>query len=453
MKAGQGRPLISICEVSHSYGSGTLRRQVLFDVTAEVWPGEIVIVTGPSGSGKTTMLTLIGALRHVQQGSLRVFGTELQGARPQARVSIRKQIGYIFQSHNLLDALTACQNVQMSLGPRGLTSLAARSAALEMLDRVGLADHSASLPRQLSGGQCQRAAIARALVRQPRLILADEPTSSLDKESGRSVVEMLHRLARKQSCSVLIVTHDHRILDVADRVMQLDDGRLRSFAEPISTHAVHLLTALARLPSEHDLMTVLNRLSALDLLDLLGRLVAESEQFLNVLEMAAHTQAAGVYRVVLRCIFAKVAELLRSDEAHLFSVDRERNSLCLRVSEGREAVRAVVARAHGIAARAAETGHPVFSEWAGETPKGEGRAEPARHFMALPLRDRLGRMLGVSQFVKTRGRFTLADERTFRDYARPLSLVLEVHESLERQHRTAAHASTSTPETLCDFQA
>jgi putative ABC transport system ATP-binding protein len=442
MSGGQGQPLVSICNVSHSYGWGALRKQVLHDITADVRPGEIVIVTGPSGSGKTTMLTLMGALRSVQQGSLRVFGTELQGAPPQVHVSVRQQIGYIFQSHNLLDALTACQNVQMSLGPQGLTSPSARSAALAMLDSVGLADHSTCLPRHLSGGQRQRAAIARALVRQPRLVLADEPTSSLDKESGRAVVEMLHRLARRQGCSVLIVTHDHRILDVADRVMQLDDGRLRSFAEPISTHAVHLLTALARLPEERDLMTVLNRLREPDLLELLGRVVAETEQFLNVLEMAAHTQVAGVYRVVLKCVFAKVAELLQSDGAHLFSLDRERNSLRLRVSEGEGPMTAGATPDWEIAAGVAETGHPVFSEWTGESSESEGTGEPSRHLMALPLRDRLGRMLGVSQFVKTRNPFTLADERTFRDYARSLSLVLEVQESLEgAPHRVSvAHA-------------
>lgn len=152
MKVGQGRPLVSICDVSHSYGLGALRRQVLFDVTADVWPGEIVIVTGPSGSGKTTMLTLIGALRSVQRGSLRVFDSELRGAPAEVHVAVRQQIGYIFQLHNLLDALTACQNVQMSLGPRGLTSREARSAALEILANVGLADYSASLPRELSGG-------------------------------------------------------------------------------------------------------------------------------------------------------------------------------------------------------------------------------------------------------------------------------------------------------------
>jgi putative ABC transport system ATP-binding protein len=434
MSTHRGQPLLSICEVSHTYGSGALRKQVLCDITADVWPGEIIIVTGPSGSGKTTMLTLVGALRHVQRGSLRVFGTELLGALPQVQVSIRQQIGYIFQSHNLLEALTACQNVQMSLGPPALTSPAARSAALELLDTVGLADHSTSLPRQLSGGQRQRVAIARALVRRPQLILADEPTSSLDKESGRGVVEMLRRLARKQGCSVLIVTHDHRILDVADRVMQLDDGYLRSFAEPMSTHAAHLLTALARLPDERDLMAVLNHLSEPDLLDLLARLGAESEQFLNVLEMVAHSQVPGVYRVVLKGIFAKVAELLRSDEAHLFSVDRERNSLRLCVSGGRGATPDC-----GIAARVAETGHSLFSP-ASEPSVREGRGERSRHLMALPLRDRLGRTVGVSQFLRTQDPFALADERTFRDYARALSLVLEVHESLERApQRSSVH--------------
>ncbi len=442
MKAGQGRPLVSICEVSHHYGSGALRKQVLFDVTADVWPGEIVIVTGPSGSGKTTMLTLIGALRRVQQGSLRVFETDLQGAPAEVHVAVRQRIGYIFQLHNLLDDLTACQNVQMSLGPRGLTSPAARSAALEMLASVGLTDYSASLPRELSGGQRQRAAIARALVRRPQLILADEPTSSLDKESGRSVVEMLHRLARRQGCAVLIVTHDHRILDVADRVMQLDDGRLRSFAEPVSINAVHLLTALARLPSESALMTALNRLNEADLLDLLGRLAAEAEQFLNVLGMSAHGQAGEVFYIVLKCVFVKVAELLRSDVAHLFSVDRERNGLRLRASAGSGVMPAEPGRDRGLVVRVAETGHAAFSECTSESPGTARGEEEPRNLMTLPLRDRLGRVLGVSQFVRVGDHFTLADERTFRDYARTLSLVLEVCES--REHSVLAVSDAPT---------
>jgi putative ABC transport system ATP-binding protein len=429
MSRGQGEPLVTIRDVSHSYGSGALCKQVLFDITAEVWPGEIVIVTGPSGSGKTTMLTLVGALRRLQQGSLRVFDTELRGAPVETHVGVRQQIGYIFQLHNLLDTLTTCQNVQMSLGERALTSPAARSAALEMLDSVGLADHSASFPRELSGGQRQRAAIARALVRRPQLILADEPTSSLDKEAGRGVVEMLHRLARRHGCSVLIVTHDHRILDIADRVMQLDDGCLRAFSEPISTHAVHLLTALSRLPGERDLMTMLNRLSEPDLLELLARLGAESEQYLNVLEMAVHSEAAGVFGLVLKCVFAKVAELLRSDEGQLFSIDRERNSLRLRVSAGGGPITTEATQDYAVCV--AETGHAVLSAWTVEPSESEDQAEPSRHLMALPLRDRLGRVLGVSQFIRIRNQFTAADERTFRDYARAIGLVLEACESRE----------------------
>jgi len=424
MKADEGRPLVSISEVSHAYGSGTLRKQVLFDITAEVWPGEIVIVTGPSGSGKTTMLTLIGALRRVQEGSLCVLGTELRGASAGVHVTVRQQIGYIFQSHNLLDALTACQNVQMSLGPRGLTSPAARSAALEMLAHVGLGDHSVSLPRELSGGQRQRVAIARALVRRPRLILADEPTSSLDKESGRDVMEMLRRLARRQGCTVFIVTHDHRILDIADRVMEIDDGRLGRFAEPLSTHAVHLLTALAGVPGEKGLMAVLNSLSEQDLLDLLGKLASETEQFLNAREMGVHSEAAGVFGTALKCVLAKVAELLRSDLAHVFSVDRERNGLLLRVSS-RDAEMQPQSDS-GLTVRVAETGRPVFSEGASEK-------DEAWHLMAVPLRDRRGRVLGVSQFVRARDQFTVADERTFRDYGRTLGLFLEVCESLENR--------------------
>ncbi len=436
MITGQGEPVVSIGNVSHFYGSGALRKQVLYDITAELWPGEIVIVTGPSGSGKTTMLTLIGALRHLQQGSLRALGTELQDARPDALLNVRQQIGYIFQSQNLLEALSACQNVQMSFGLQGFNSAEARSAALEMLAAVGLEGFSTYFPRELSGGQRQRVAIARALVRQPRLILADEPTSALDKESGRNVIETLRRLARRRGSTVLIVTHDNRILDAADRVMQLDDGHLGSFAEPISTNAVHLLTALARLPAKSELMAVWSRLSEQDLLELLARLGAEAEQFLNALEMGTQSQAGGLFNTVLECAFAKVADLLRADEARLFSIDRERNSLRLRASAG--VVETQVEGEHDdeLAIHVAETGQVLFSPDTGELPggaPGAARDEGGQpKLMYLPLRDRLGRLLGVSKFARALDQFVSVDERTFRDYARVLSLLLEVCGSLER---------------------
>jgi putative ABC transport system ATP-binding protein len=224
---------IDVHDLCHWYGSGSMRRQVLQGVNLQVAAGEVVLLTGPSGCGKTTLLTLVGALRQVQQGSVRVLGQDLQGAGRRERQQLRRSIGMIFQGHNLLRCLTAEQNVQMGsdLLPR-LSYRARRDQAREWLRAVGLGDQLNKLPHDLSGGQKQRVAIARALAARPRLLLADEPTAALDSKTGREVVELLQRLAREQGCAVLMVTHDPRILDIADRLVRMEDGQL-SEAEPM----------------------------------------------------------------------------------------------------------------------------------------------------------------------------------------------------------------------------
>jgi len=224
---------IDVHDLCHWYGSGSMRRQVLQGVNLQVAAGEVVLLTGPSGCGKTTLLTLVGALRQVQQGSVRVLGQDLQGAGRRERQQLRRSIGMIFQGHNLLRCLTAEQNVQMGsdLLP-GLSYRARRDQAREWLRAVGLGDQLNKLPHDLSGGQKQRVAIARALAARPRLLLADEPTAALDSKTGREVVELLQRLAREQGCAVLMVTHDPRILDIADRLVRMEDGQL-SEAEPM----------------------------------------------------------------------------------------------------------------------------------------------------------------------------------------------------------------------------
>lgn len=226
------RPSIQAAKLQHFFGVGELRKQVLFDNNLTVYPGEIIIMTGPSGSGKTTLLTLIGALRSVQQGELRVLGEPLHGAGRPALERFRRDVGFIFQSHNLFESLSAAQNVRMSLElcrPE-MDSAGHQRAAESMLDQVGLGHRMHHKPKQLSGGQKQRVAIARGLVHQPKLVLADEPTAALDEQSGRTVVDLLQRQAKEMGTTIMIVTHDNRILDVADRIVTLVDGSIRSDA-------------------------------------------------------------------------------------------------------------------------------------------------------------------------------------------------------------------------------
>ncbi|NEO89712.1 MAG: ATP-binding cassette domain-containing protein [Moorea sp. SIO3G5] len=220
-------PVVSIKHLNHYFGKGFLRKQVLFDIDLDIHQGEIVLMTGPSGSGKTTLLTLIGGLRSPQSGSLKILGQQLLGANKRHFIAVRRHIGYIFQAHNLLKSLTARQNVQMSaeLHPE-LSTKDAITKSVAILEAVGLGQWINYYPDKLSGGQKQRVAIARALVGNPKILLADEPTAALDSKSGREVVDLMQQLAKEQGCTILLVTHDNRILDIADRIVNMEDGHL-----------------------------------------------------------------------------------------------------------------------------------------------------------------------------------------------------------------------------------
>lgn len=219
--------VVEIKNLDFYYTNNNIQKQTLFDINLTLKKGEVVIMKGPSGSGKTTLLTLMGALRSGTHGSLKVFGKELVKADNNLLIQTRRNIGYIFQAHNLLQSLTARQNVQMSmeLHPQ-FSSREVKEKSIEMLTAVGLGDRIDYYPDNLSGGQKQRVAIARALVSHPKLVLADEPTAALDSKSGRDVVEIMQKLAKEQGCTILIVTHDDRILDVAERIIELEDGML-----------------------------------------------------------------------------------------------------------------------------------------------------------------------------------------------------------------------------------
>jgi putative ABC transport system ATP-binding protein len=232
--------------VNHWFGTGETRTTALADVNIEIGRGEVVILTGPSGSGKTTLLTLIGALRNVQDGSLRVIGQEMGGLRAPERVAIRRKIGFIFQNHNLFSSLTAIENVRMATAMHAGATAERNRRARAILERLGLGERLHHRPAKLSGGQRQRVAIARALVNEPELVLADEPTASLDAKSGQEVLGLLHELSDgPKRTTVLIVTHDQRVLDRADRIVNLVGGRIVSNVRPeVSVRIVRALQAM-----------------------------------------------------------------------------------------------------------------------------------------------------------------------------------------------------------------
>jgi putative ABC transport system ATP-binding protein len=426
---------IRLAAVSHAFGSGALRQSVLEDVSVEIRAGEIVIVTGPSGSGKTTLLTLIGALRSAQAGSVRVLDAELRGARSHALAAVRRQIGYVFQAHNLLDALSAEQNVQMAAQlDRALSAREARARAAAMLEAVGLAAQRARHPSELSGGQRQRVAIARALVGRPRIVLADEPTASLDRASGREVVDLIHELARRRGVSVLLVTHDHRILDIADRIVHLEDGRLRSFTEAVTADTRRMLALLARSSRRGELQRQVAELPEPAFAGLLEQVTQEAQDFLRVTALGRDDAFQSLLEEALAAFTFRFGRLVDVERASLFLVDRERGELWLKVAqeEGGRPVDVRFPLERGIAGEVARTGRSLRVEDAYAHPLFHPEVDRAtgfrtRSILCVPIQDRAGRVFAVAQLLNKRGGapFDGADEERFVRFTRSIGVVLE----------------------------
>ncbi|MBV8082222.1 MAG: ABC transporter ATP-binding protein [Candidatus Eremiobacteraeota bacterium] len=219
--------VVAARDVRMTYQIGSTRVEALRGISLDVSAGEFLLLMGPSGSGKTTLLSILGGILTPTSGAVVACGTELTRLRRGALARFRLlNIGFVFQGFNLFSALTAAENVQLALGLKG-DKVDARDKACELLEEVGLGEKCERLPADLSAGEKQRVAIARALAGQPRLIMADEPTASLDSDNGKHVTMMMRRLAKSHGCSVLTVTHDPRIMEVADRVLHIEDGALR----------------------------------------------------------------------------------------------------------------------------------------------------------------------------------------------------------------------------------
>ena len=225
-------PAVRCTGIVKTYGSGSTRVPALRGIDLEVRRGELLMLVGPSGCGKTTLISVMAGILDQDEGHCALFGTNLKSLKPAERTAFRgRSVGFVFQSFNLVPTLTAAENVAVPLLIAGKKHAAALEQAAVVLEQVGLRDRARSLPGQLSGGQQQRVAIARALVHEPRLIVCDEPTSSLDHQSGHQVLELLRRSAIREDRALVIVTHDARIFEFADRIARMDDGKVEGIEE------------------------------------------------------------------------------------------------------------------------------------------------------------------------------------------------------------------------------
>ena len=435
---GAEAPIV-VRDLNHSYGKGALRKQILFDISTEIPEGEIVIVTGPSGSGKTTMLTLVGALRSAQEGSVRILGQELCGAGSAALENARKRIGFIFQQHNLLGALTAVQNVELGLRVTGrYTRAEEHRLALDMLEAVGLADRVHYKGQHLSGGQRQRVAIARALASQPAILLADEPTASLDKQSGREVVDRIRVLAKEQGTTILLVTHDNRILDIADRIVHLEDGRLSTFTDAVIANNQLMMRTLAESRHKQPLDVVVDQLDEKGFHELLQQLTDESQRFLEATGLASDEAFQSMLEQGLFAFTRKLGQLLHAERASLFVVERPTNTLLLRVAEDLPTdVRVRIPIGSGIAGAVAQSGTSIRVDDAYADPRFNRQVDAqsgfrTRNILCLPLKNRGGAVFAVAQLLNRKdGRaFEAEDERRFHHFMESIGVLLETLESL-----------------------
>jgi putative ABC transport system ATP-binding protein len=224
-------PAIEAFDLTKVYGSGNTEVVAMRQVSLSVARGEVVALLGPSGAGKSTLLTAIGLINPPTSGRIVIGGTpvlDADRALVDLRAFRRQHLGFIFQKANLIPFLNAVENVQVALEINDTVPRVARKRAMELLDYLGVADRARNLPEALSGGQQQRVAVARAMANEPSLILADEPTAALDSHRGRQVMELFRKVAHERGAGVVVVTHDHRSLDVFDRAFEMEDGELKS---------------------------------------------------------------------------------------------------------------------------------------------------------------------------------------------------------------------------------
>lgn len=390
----------------------------------------------------------MGALRAAQTGSLRVVGQELRGASEATLRTVRRGIGFIFQAHNLIDALTVRDNVRMGL--RGLPVKRAEAAqrVREVLEAVGLGERLGHHPDQLSGGQKQRVAIARALVSRPRIILADEPTASLDKQSGRDVVDLLHDLAKRDGTAVVLVTHDNRILDVADRIVHLEEGRLSSFSEAVRASTQRLLSTLARSGRGAILAQQVADMPTGQFMQFLDDLTSEASHLLEVMQLGADEALDVLLAQLLEVLALKVGRLLDADRVSLLLADEARHELWSLVAQddGGRPVAIRMPDTAGIAGLVYQTGEMVNVEDAYEHPRFNPEVDKetgyrTRSMLCVPIAGTGDRPFAVMTLLNKQGapRFDERDERDAADLASSLGVVLRTWHQALRVREAVRH--------------
>lgn len=246
------KPAITVRHLTKTYSEGTAGTMALSGVDLDVQSGELLMLMGPSGSGKTTLLSIMGCILTATSGSVRIMDREVSNLQEKDLPAVRlEHIGFVFQGFNLFPTLTAAENVELMLDLKKTSAAKAKQRARELLEQIGLGDKYGAFPADLSGGQKQRVAIARALAGDPGIILADEPTASLDSHTGRNVMQQMSELAHQRGRAVVIVTHDSRVLDFADRIVKIEDGVIAR--GKVAETGIPVMTKMNAILPPHDI--------------------------------------------------------------------------------------------------------------------------------------------------------------------------------------------------------
>jgi putative ABC transport system ATP-binding protein len=385
------------------------------------------------------MLTLVGALRSTQEGSVRVLGEELNGAKASTLEKVRKRIGFIFQQHNLVAALSSLQNVMLGIRVTGRYKGAAlRNRAAEMLAAVGLEERMHHKPDQLSGGQRQRVAVARALAAEPDMLLADEPTASLDKQSGRDVVDLMKTLAAENGTTILLVTHDNRILDIANRIVHLEDGRLSTFTDAVIANNQRMMSTLAENRQKQPIEEAVAELDEAGFTQMMQDLTDESQRFLEATALANDLAFQSMLEQGLFAFTRKLGQLLNVERASLFLVDHESETLLLRVAEDLpEEGEIRIPMGSGIAGSVAETGRRIRIDDAYADSRFNPEVDRKSGFktqtiLCLPIQNREGEVFAVAQLLNRKDGlpFEDDDEKRFEEFTQSVGVILETLEGL-----------------------